>query len=202
MLVTFKHAPVHTWEQTPAYREAVLGKNVTAKTDYSERHRNYKAQFDRVSRIASGDRVVRVAMMCGIGSSHEEAILTWEAFPRVLRMHLVDWYNPHIDSLRNALQQTGLFNTEIEVTIHHADLRDLNTVPAGSVDFAYANRLFEFYTDRPTDMKKILGGISTALAPGGTFYSFDYPAHAGDIFYRFVANLGLEKLDDRILRKR
>jgi len=199
MLITFKHRLPHSWEKTPVYRDAVLSENVTARSDYSSPQGNYKAKMGRVSRIAGE---VKTAMICGIGRSYDEAILTWEAFPRVLRMHLVDWYNPHIDSLRNALQQTGLFNTEIEVTIHHADLRDLNTVPAGSVDFVYANGLFEFYTERPTDMKRILGGISTALAPGGTFYSFDYPAHAADIFYRFVANLGLEKLDERILRKR
>lgn len=146
-------------------------------------------------------------MLCGTGQSHEEVLLTLEAFREVKRVEAVDWDIGNLEALVQDLQHSPAASRDVDVTVHHNDLRNPETVPKGAADFAFANKLFDLYKYEGQlegfYIQCLLGGISTCMAPKGILFSFDHPLHPSEEngFYEIALTVGLKKIADRLLMK-
>jgi hypothetical protein len=143
-------------------------------------------------------------MIGGIGDSVAEAEIMTELFPGVRELHLVDWYLPNLLKLEPRLAASALLATDREVVCHFDDLRDPETIEPGSIDIAFANKLFDPYSHEEFAFLHLLNGIARALKPSGILFSLDYPLYEmeGADFYRSASQVDLNWIYPKVLQKR
>lgn len=200
MRITVKAPTTCPWLKTRAYQQQLASKNVGVRSFYSTEYAAYEREVMRTAELARERGLdVRTVLLCAPGESPEEVRLILDAFPGVKKVRLIDWHRPNIDLLDISLRQGELAQRDLEVFLHHDDLRNIQTVPRNGADFAFANKLFDLH-DR-TDTLRILMGISRCLNGNGMFFSYDYPFGDGGSFYELAALAGLTKIAERHLMR-
>jgi len=117
------------------------------RSPYREETGHFGVEFGRlVSVVGPRAFVGQEALIAGCGSSAEEAIMVLDSFPNLSRIHMVDWYPPHIDALERTFSVWGRTDPTRDyrkVMLHLADLAYLDGLETGSIGFVYSRFLFE-----------------------------------------------------------
>jgi hypothetical protein len=193
------------WLTAHAYRRQVKNRTIANISEYPAQYAAYSREVRGIAEfVRQHVPVVKTAMVCSVGGSFEEIDLIADNFPTVSHLHLVDWHRPNIDSLIHYLTQHPVKGREIEIILHHADLRRPESVPKGRIDLAFAHKVFDLYQRSPIEMQALLDGIRTRLAKNGILFSFDYPLDpVEDInnFYGLASAVGFDKIRERVLKR-
>jgi hypothetical protein len=201
MKISSAPASTRAWEYTRAYRYQVNDGTVNSQSYYDQFYTDYSDAAKWASTVASSIGVTpQSVVVCGPGSSYEEALLVKEAFPEVERMHFIDWHLPNLELLQRLLEINGSLLPDVELTLQHADLRHLSSNEAFPVDLAYICKVFDLFDGY--GQWQILKSISGALAPGGILYSLDHPfPHEADLFNSLALSAGFKEVRNRIYQK-
>lgn len=191
---------VKAWQGTPGYRRQVTaaaeGGAIPAmvRSPYREYVGHYQVEFARLRGVV-GERALneREALVAGCGSSAEEAIMLLDNFPRLSRIHMVDWIPQHIDRLImifRAWSQTDKRRDYSKIHVHLADLANLANFHPGSIDLFYARELFENVDTRSAvnilrEMRRVAANRPV------TWFLLDYSPPSG--IENYMAGIGLQK---------
>jgi len=201
---------VKAWQGTPGYRRQVTaaaeGGTIPAmvRSPYSEFVGHYKDEFARLRGVV-GERTLneREALVAGCGSSAEEAILLLDNFPRLSRIHMVDWIPQHIDRLIMILRtwsQNDKRRDYSKIFVHLADLTNLAGFGPGAIDLFYARELFENADLRLTvnilrEMRRVAANRPVTAgdteAEKAVWFLLDYEPPSG--IENYMAGIGLQR---------
>jgi len=204
MPIIVKKAAVENWKNCSVYNEIVRDGRVKTATQYYLEYEAYRRRLELAAdRARQYTPAIETVMLCGTGESFEEVALMRDIFPGLKTIHVIDWYEGNIDALANMLNRRPLLSNLLSITLHHADLRNPQSVPPDSVHFAFANKLFDLYQADEFQTQSVFAGIATVLALKGVFYSFDYPFEPSYAkrFYELASEVGLRKVEQRMLVK-
>jgi hypothetical protein len=205
MRMTFIKSALPAWEKSGLYKKMVSNRCVRSVSDYGAEYQAYSSYLSLTSeKIRQRGLEVKSAMLCGAGESSEEISLLIDSFAGVREIHVIDWHLKNLSLLANEIMNVNpMFPADLNLFLHRADLRNLKTVAHDSIDFAFANKLFDLYEGDNFQMQMVLAGIGTALKIGGVLFSFDYPYQATNNhdFYQLAFEIGLQKMAERTLVK-
>lgn len=203
MRITLAEPMAKPWLDSPVYQKMVANRDAVTRSYYAS---NYTAYRKLLSIAAQKARIlkpdIRTILLCGAGGSHEEVELACDVFPEARSIHVVEWHEPNIDLLRERLAPLKAPKEELEVVIHHDDIRCPGTVPDNFSDFVFVNKLFDLYRNNTKDMVSILSALAKCLVAGGVLHSFDYPFLDEDkIFDDWAELIGFRVVSSRLLVK-
>ena len=189
------------WLTCDAYLQQASGNGVASVTDYFRESKAAASHliFQRVARTVQelGITPVETALICGPGRRHDEIILTMGVFPEITTVHVAEWHAPNLDRVIELLDPLRN-QVKVDVIAHHNDLRDLQTVPQGTAQFAFANKIFDLFHQDHRSIYRILRGVARSLVPDGVFFSLDHPidneGEVGAEFNRIAMAAGLRRL--------
>lgn len=189
------------WLTSEAYLQQAGGNGVASISDYFKESRigAHAPRFRRAATTAQelGIDPVKTALICGPGQRHDEIILAMGIFPDITTVHVVEWHEPNLNRVIELLDPLR-DQVKVDIIAHHNDLRDLQTVPPGTAQFAFANKIFDLFHGDNESIFTILQGISRSLVPNGLFFSYDHPmddeGEIGTMFNHLALAAGLRRL--------
>lgn len=182
-------ALVEAWRKNPSFRRQQVSSTVDAlapvfvRSPYSEYPEHYRVEFARLREVMGKNTFQgREALVAGCGSSAEEALLLLDNFPGLSRVHLVDWYRPHIDRLETLLRWWARNDSKRDyrkIEIHLANLMSLDSFRSGSIDLIYSHYVFE-HIQGPNGLPdletigEIAGELRRVSVGGGVQFLLEY----------------------------
>jgi len=204
-------ALVEVWKKNPSFRRQQVSSTVDAlapvfvRSPYSEFPDHFGAEFARLRGVLGKiDFQGREALVAGCGSSAEEPLLLLDNFPNLSRVHLVDWYRPHIDRLETTLRWWSRSDPKRnyqKIEIHQANLMSLDHFKSASIALIYSRCMFENITRQDglpdlETMGEIAGELKRVLVGGGIQFLLDYDPPVEAI--RILENLGIYRLRSQL----
>jgi len=145
--VSVYRARVRGWEGAFAYARMRDNpqKPLKSSTPYRNRWEDYTMQFVGLHRtLGAGFLDDRQALIIGPGADPTETGLLFGAFPKLARLHLLDWHEPNIDRLEEILTQWAEQQPQYgRVKLHLSDAVNMEDISSSTLHLVQINNVLQ-----------------------------------------------------------
>jgi len=208
--VSVYRARVRGWEGAFAYaRMRNHPQNLLETTsDYRKRWVEYTQKYVVLEQaLGAGYLNDRQALIIGPGADPTETGLLFGAFPKLARLHLLDWHEPNIDRLEEILTQWAEQQPQYgRVKLHLSDAVNMEEISASTLHLVQVNNVLQFVEGvdgslpqvMPQKVLDILREVKRVLAPQS--YLFMLGTEGSSRLSSALESLGFKKVQDNLWR--
>jgi len=209
--VSVYRARVRGWEGAFAYaRMRNHPQNLLETTSaYRERWVEYTQKYVVLEQaLGAGFLDDRQALIIGPGADPTETGLLFGAFPKLARLHLLDWHKPNIDRLEEILTQWADQQPQYgRVKLHLSDAVNMEEISASTLHLVQVNNVLQFVEGvdgslpqvMPQKVLDILREVKRVLAPQS--YLFMLGTEESPTLSAAFTYLGFNKVQDNLWRR-